>query len=579
MSKKVWLLIMASAATQAVKGQTIEIVTLSSTGAQSIGDCEWPSISADGRFVCFFSSAANLVPGDTNGVEDVFVRDRLSGTTERVSVSTAGVEGSRPGLYPSISADGRFVSFASFSPNLVPGDTNSTADIFVHDRLLGTTERVSVGSGGVEANGGSEYLSSISADGRFVAFSCYATNLVPGDTNGVRDVFIHDRLSGTTERVSVATGGAQGSLGSRDSSVSADGRFVAFGSDAPNLVVSDNNFSTDVFVRDLLLGTTERVSVATSGAEGVGSLPSISGDGRFVSFLGGGPNLVVGDTNGFDDIFLRDRLHGTTERVSVATGGAQGNGLCYPRSAVSDDGRFVTFQSQASNMVAGDTTGGVDIFVRDRLAATTERLSGSSQFTDSYNPAISADGRFVTFRSFASDLVPGDTNGSADIFVSYLGPLALVPFCSGDGSGSTCPCANSSTSGRGCANSTGIGGALAGFGAASLAADTLTLVASDITGQALFFQGTSPVGGGAGNVFGDGLRCAGGSTIRMGTVSPSGTSAQYPGSVTPHPIHIAGAPIVAGDVRHYQCWYRDAAVFCTASTYNLTNGVTTVWQP
>jgi len=200
--------------------------------------------------VAFISDATNLVSGDVNGSSDAFVRDRLNGTTRRVSVGAGGVEANRlTGNAPSISADGRFVAFDSSASNLVPGDTNGIQDIFVRDLQAKTTTRVSVGAGGVEANGIS-ISPTLSTDGRFVAFSSDATNLVNADTNGLHDVFVTDRLAGTTRRASVGAGGVQGNSPSFGPSVSTDGAHVEFVSNATNLVAGDTNGEMDVFVRD-----------------------------------------------------------------------------------------------------------------------------------------------------------------------------------------------------------------------------------------------------------------------------------------------------------------------------------------
>jgi len=412
-----------------------ERVSVSSSGAQGNSGSWISSISADGRFVAFYSGASNLVPGDTNGVPDIFVRDRLTGTTERVSVSSAGEQGNGWSGGASISADGRFVAFYSWASNLVPGDTNGVPDIFIRDRLTARTERVSVSSAGEQGNG-RPGGASISADGRFVAFVSDASNLAPGDTNAWADVFVRERLTDRTERVSVSSSGAQGNSHSGSVSISADGRFVAFDSRATNLVPGDTNGRDDVFVRDRLTGRTERVSVSSAGEQGnsVSYAPSISADGRFVAFASRASNLAPGDTNGYDDVFVRDRLTGTTERISVSSAGAQGNYESW-WPCISADGRFVAFHSPASNLAPGDTNGCYDIFVRDRLTGTTERVSVSSSGAqgdgDSCAPSISADGRFVGFVSSASNLVPGDTNGMCDTFVrdrlGYGGGPGTVP--------------------------------------------------------------------------------------------------------------------------------------------------------
>ena len=321
------IILAASAAT--ALAQTTERVSIATGGGQAIGGNSYPpAISADGRFVVFSSTATNLVSGDTNGYGDIFVHDRQTGTTERVSVATGGGQGTGGASYdPAISADGRFVAFYSLATNLVSGDTNGAADVFVHDRQTGTTERVSVATGGGQANGGS-YIPAISADGRFVAFYSFATDLVGADTNGFVDIFVHDRQTGTTERVSVATGGGQVTGSSYNPAISADGRFVAFESEASGFVSGDTNAAYDVFVHDRQTGTTERASVSTGGGQATADSYSgaISADGRFVAFHSVATNLVGGDTNGAADVFVHDRQTGTTERVSVATGGAEANG-------------------------------------------------------------------------------------------------------------------------------------------------------------------------------------------------------------------------------------------------------------
>jgi len=387
-----------------------------------------PSVSADGRFVAFDSDASNLAPDDTNLRRDVFVRDRQTGATERVSVSSAEGQGDGDSYYPSISADGRFVAFYSYASNLAPDDTNVRRDVFVRDRQTGATERVSVDSAEQQGDGGSG-TPSISADGRFVAFDSYASNLAPGDTNGTIDVFVRDRQAGTTERVSVNSAEQQGVDPSVSPSISADGRFVAFLSYATNLVSGDTNGATDVFVRDRQTGTTERVSVNSAEVQGDrrSSAPSISADGRFVAFESYADNLAPGDTNSYYDVFVRDRQSGTTERVSVNSAEGQSTSSSY-RPKMSADGRFTAFESYAGNLAPGDTGGYLDVFVRDRQSGATERVSlntANQQGANHSNYAsISADGRFVAFHSSAANLAPGDTGGYLDVFVT--GPSTIL---------------------------------------------------------------------------------------------------------------------------------------------------------
>jgi len=412
---------------QADSAGTTTRVSVASDGTQGNGWSGYPSPSADGRYVAFHSWASNLVPGDTNGYLDVFVHDRATGQTTRVSVASDGAQLNSYSEYPSLSADGRYVAFDSWANTPVSGDTNGTWDVFVHDRTTGQTTRVSVATDGGQANGNS-YYPSLSADGRHVAFSSFASNLVSGDTNGQVDVFVHDRGTGRTTRVSVATDGAQGNGFSYSPSLSADGRYAAFASSASNLAPDDTNGFADAFVHDRVTAQTTRVSLATDGAQGNGDSYGhpISADGRYVAFDSLASNLVSGDTNGLEDVFVHDRGTGQTARVSVASDGTQGNSWSYLPS-LSADGRYVGFMSNASNLVPGDTNGYEDVFLHDRVTGQTTRVSVASDGTQgdwiSLEPSISADGRYVAFTCWASNLVPGDTNGEGDIFVHDRGVL------------------------------------------------------------------------------------------------------------------------------------------------------------
>jgi len=404
-------------------GQQTTRVSVDSAGVEGNGLSLSTAISADGRIVAFDSYASNLVAGDTNGHWDVFVHDRLTGTTERLSVDSSGAQGNNYSLDPDISADGQIVAFESLASNLVAGDKKGYWDVFVHDRSTGVTERVSVDSSGAQGNRSSD-SPSISADGQIVAFSSYATNLVGGDTNGFVDVFVRDRSTGLTERVSVDSSGAEGNIDSVSPSISADGQIVAFFSGASNLVPGDTNGYADVFVHDRSTGLTERVSVDSSGGEGNNDsyLPAISADGQIVAFESNASNLVAGDTNRNPDVFVYNRSTGVTERVSVDSSGAQGNDVSGDPS-ISADGKIVAFVSGASNLVGGDTNVRIDVFVHDCLTGITERVSVDSSGAEGNGhsyieyPAISADGQIVAFSSYASNLVSGDTNGAYDIFV------------------------------------------------------------------------------------------------------------------------------------------------------------------
>jgi len=411
----------------AAGGAKTRLVSVSSAGEHGNDGSGASAVSADGRTVVFQSRATNLVPVDTNGVEDVFLRNRRTGQTRRISVGPMGVEADDSSYAPSISANGRFVVFQSRATNLVPGDTNGFVDIFVFDRLTGQVERVSVSSGGGIQGNDDSYTPSISANGRFVAFDSDASSLIPGDTNGYSDVYVRDLQTDRTRRITVTPGGGEANNQSYDSRIAEGGRFVVFLSDATNLTKGDGNAFTDVFIRDRKLGVTRRVSVSSHGAAGngdAGFAPSVSPDGRFVAFESEASNLVPGDTNGFADVFLRDRKTKTTLRVSVVQGNLEPDGVSQdPR--VSADGRMIAFASEASNLVGGDANASEDIFVRDRAAHRTRRVTvgvgGAEANHVSFLPMITRDGRFVTFTSLASNLVTGDLNADEDVFLR--GPL------------------------------------------------------------------------------------------------------------------------------------------------------------
>jgi hypothetical protein len=435
----------------------VERVSVASDGTQGNGGSFATSLSGDGRFVAFLSDASNLVADDTNHALDVFVRDRQTGTTERVSVASDGTEGDfGSDSIPSLSADGRFVAFDSYSTNLVPGDTNNRRDAFVRDRQTGTTERVSVASDGTQGNGESRTdFSGLSADGRFVVFVSDATNLIPDDTNNVRDVFVRNRQTGTTERVSVASDGTQGNGASFSASISGDGRFVIFASTARNLVPNDTNGAVDVFVRDRQTGTTERVSVASDGTQGntdsggyeqspghlvdFGGPPVISPDGRFAAFVSNATNLDPnGDTNNSSDVFVRDRyvFHNTLRRTP---GCLNCGGFCCASAlqldidsdgpiALSSDGSIVAFHSLdflvGQHCNSGGIIGGSNAVFIDEAGFTADASNLPTQGNGmcgigARGATFSADGRYVAFWSYAP-LVTDDTNDDADAYVRLV---------------------------------------------------------------------------------------------------------------------------------------------------------------
>ena len=358
----------------AAPGSTTRL-SVATGGGQADGRSFVPAISADGRYAAFYSDASNLVSGDANGARDVFIRDRQTGETTRVSVDGAGAEANDDSFEPAISANGRFVAFSSSATNLVAGDSNDVNDVFVRDRQANTTTRVSLGLAGANADGGSD-SASISGDGRLVAFTSAATNLVEGDTNGQRDAFVFDRQTGVTTRASLSFAGEQAILDSFTPELSADGRYLAFTSFASNLVSFDDNEGSDVFVRDLQANTTTRVSEYTGGFEvdGDSQRPSISAGGRYVAFDSDAWNIVWGDTNDVFDVFVHDRQTGVTTRVSVDDSGLQSDGASF-RPSLSGDGRYVAYYSEATNLVSGDTNGAGDVIIFDRRSGAAARVS------------------------------------------------------------------------------------------------------------------------------------------------------------------------------------------------------------
>lgn len=551
-------------------------------------------LSANGNLVVFWSTAQNLVPNDTNGVADVFVRNRAAGTTTRISVDSAGVESNGASTDPAISADGRFVVFTSAASNLVSNDANNRSDVFLHDLQTATTTRISLDSSGNEGNGDSG-RPDISADGRFVAYHGTSSNLAPQDTNTTQDVYVTDRLSGITNCVSVDPGFVSGNGFSGNPALSANGRYVAFHSLASNLVTGDTNGVVDVFLRDRGTFTTTRESVNDLGEEGdfASQTPSISADGRYVAFASAATNLVWADTNNLWDVFRRDRATSLTRRASINNSLLQGNSVSQ-NGSISADGRFVAFVSAATNLVPNDTNGGVfnlntDVFVRDMWVNWTTRLSVDSNDVEadaagsSYNVAVSPDGSTFGFYSHATNLVPNDTNSYADVFVRACPLPAPTQFCSGDGFGTPCPCGNSGQAVRGCENSfTTGGGLIAGAGRSSVSGDAFTLTVYGLPPNAalMFFQGDQQIGNGFGVVFGDGLLCVGGAIVRLGVRFCSGGQASYGIAAGDPPISVTGlVPAGTTSLRYYQGWYRDVGAFCTSDLYNLTSGLSVTWIP
>ena len=385
----------------------VERVSVATSGAQGDGDSTAPSISHSGRVVAFESTATTLVGGDTAG-SDVFVRRRASANTERIG----------PGTNPAVSGDGGTVGFESSAPQLGGG---VFGDIFLR-RGAGAIVRVTHETGNGDNVGG--FAPTASADGMTIAFQSANLQLIAGDDNGLSDVFTS--RGGSIRRVSEAGGGAETNGFSDQPALSADGRFLAYRSEATNLVSDNDQVATwDVFVT-ALSGGTERVSLGLGGAapNGHSEDPAISSNGAIVAFSSSASNLVTGDTNNVADVFVYDRNANRTERVSA---GGTAHAI---QPSISGDGRYVAFISGDTALTPGDTDNVIDVFVHDRQTGTTTRVSErkGSRFGAGDNalaPAISGDGCFVAFEvEGGGGLVDADTNGEAEIYVADLGCAA-----------------------------------------------------------------------------------------------------------------------------------------------------------
>ncbi len=417
-------------------GPSVEWISRSVDGSlPSSASSQFPSLSADGRRVAFRSQATNLVPNDTNGVGDIFVRDVVTQETTLASVAdnesqTIGSFGANSGGV--ISADGSHVAFVTRGL-IIAGQYQNNRQVWLRDLWGRSTALVSVSLIGGEPNGAASPTPSVSGDGRYVAYQSDASDLVAGDTNGQPDVFVRDMELGTTTMVSVGVGGVAANGGSYAPSISGNGRRVAFVSVASNLVPGDTNGVADAFVRDLDAGTTGRVGVASDGSQpnAASEQPDISGDGGTVAFRSAATNLVAGDTNGVADVFVRDLDTGATTLASVNRFGAVPERESYSPS-LSDDGDEVAFGSMSSQLVPGDTNGWGDVFVRHRVTGATERVSvtyDGGQANHDVSGSMSGDGRWVGMDTGATNMVPVPVGcwGNACHNVFLAGASAVSP--------------------------------------------------------------------------------------------------------------------------------------------------------
>lgn len=386
-------------------------------------------ISADGRFVAFRSGASNL-DGQASGQQDVYVHDLLLHRTERVSLTETGDFADGWSDLPKISGDGRFVAFVSYASNLVPGDLNGARDVYLRDRLLETTLHVSLSSTGEQSNNDS-WPASISGDGRYVLFSTRSAKMHP-DGNTRSHFYLRDTVNEITTRTTETTLGVAANQDCKHGFLSAGTDWVVFSTISTNLGGGGGNARDDIYLRDLSSGVTEWISQTPSGGEPDGHCrrPSISADGRWIAFMSNATNLVAGDTNGAMDIFLHDRSTGTTQRINRRYDGSESLGPCdFPR--ISADGNTIVFQSSDSMLVPGDTNGTNDVFFYDRLTDTISNANVGSQGVDgdraANEPVVSGDGNRVAFQSGSTNLIGGSREFSGQLYVHTRAPLTPDP--------------------------------------------------------------------------------------------------------------------------------------------------------
>ena len=564
-------------------GQSTARASVDSSGIQADGHSGAPTISSDGRYIAFESDATNLVPGDLNHRRDVFVRDLRTGTTTLASVDSSGAQADSDSYSPAISADGRYVAFVSGATDLVPGDANRHTDIFVRDLTADRTVRVSVDVSGVEGNGDS-FDPAISADGRYVAFASHADNLVSQDLNFSPDVFVHDCQSGTTDLVSVSSNGFLDYGGSSHPSLSADGRFVAFASRA-RLVPNDHFDNSDIYTHDRLTGRTACMSVNSAGGHmyGEATYPSISADGRYVAFE------YWGGETGLSNVLVHDRAFRSTTVASIDPTGAPADGASGSPSMSADGRFVAFKSFATNLVPGGSNGYiHVYVHDRLSRTTRRTRISnaGAPGLGDSTAPSISATGEFTAFDSTAANLVLTDTNFVQDVFVRDEGESSPFSFCAGDGTVAACPCGNAGSPGHGCGNSAAGGGALlSGSGTPSLSVDTLVLTCSaePLSSFSVFLQGGASIPPAR---FGDGLGCVSGALVRLGSSTSTAGVASFPrsgdSSISTRSV-MQGDPIPLGATRLYQVFYRDPSPgFCPpprGSTLNVSNALAVIWGP
>jgi len=399
-----------------------------------------PSLSRDGRYVAFESDAA-LLPIDLNGHKDIYVLDRQTNTLTLASRTSGGLNGNDDSFDAHISGDGRHVAFTTHATNLVGLDGNASTDVLVKNLNTGLISRVSTPTGGLAAANGASSGATVSFDGRYVAFQSSANDLDPLVVNAFVDVFVRDMQTGVVTCASRGFFGVAGNGNSSAPSISDDGVWLAFQSNASNQTLGDLNGAQDIVVRNLVGGGIIRVSVSSTGAAANDNSysPSISADGRYVAFLSDASNLVA-DGNALTDAFVHDRQNDTTALVSRAIDGQTSDGSS-THVAISGDGRSVAFVNSAGD-ITPDGAAFMAVYVRNLDRNTSHlasRATGTSGQPNSWSsrPALAQTGGLVAFDSAATNLVPGDTNSESDVFLRVMQPNPVV-YCTSSTTSAGC---------------------------------------------------------------------------------------------------------------------------------------------
>ncbi|HVS17598.1 MAG TPA: hypothetical protein VMT18_03275 [Planctomycetota bacterium] len=539
-------------------------MSLGDTGQQGNGISSLGHLDFEGHHIAFNSEADNLVSLDEPFTLDVFVRNLLDGTVVRASVDMVGGTPDGMSRSPQLDQSGSRVAFESLAGDLVVGDGNGFFDVYVRDLQTATTLRISQALGGGDPDAHC-FLGAISGNGERVSYRSAASNLVAGDLAGIEDVFVHDLVQGWTVRVSVGMNGAEANGASWGGSLSADGRYVAFCSEASNLVAGDVNDEIDAFLHDLQTGTTQLSSLAWDGspADYGTTKVEISGDASTLFMASGATNLVPQAPDTHYDIFARDLATGTNTHVSVPLGGGNvdGSSNLY---GVSHDGRYVAFTSYSTNLVAGDVNGAQDVFVRDLSTGTTERVNltslGVATSVSAYHASISGNGRVASFSTWDSTVVPFDTNSSPDEFVrERWSPVSTVASY----------CAPSTASVPGCDAVLSASGSPSLASAGSFVFDTGPILGSVIGVLRFGVSGPNQTPFGS---FG-GFDCIGPPGVRMPPKFSGGTLGTCSGSMQSTLAELAAAfpgIVLPGATVHTQVWMRDPG---NSDGFALSSGV------